>query len=417
MSFNLLDSVKGLISNDLISKAAGSLGETEGGISKALSGVIPSVLGGIVSKGSSGVEGASSILNMAKTASGSGILGGLKNMFGGDGNRTLLSSGMDSVRNLIGDKLGGVTQSIAGFAGLKDSSVSSLMAMIAPAALALLGKHATENNLSPASLSNMLSSQKTSLVNAMPSGLSNLGNMVGLGSVTGAVSSMTGEMKHAAGSALHTAESSVEKASGGLRWLLPVLLILFVVILIWYFMRGRNKEEASTAVTPDTTAMAVPATGPVSIKVKLPDGSELDAYRGGIEDMLVNYLNSTDPADSISNIRWFDFDNLNFKTSSADLTDESMKQVQNIAAILKAYPKVKIKIGGYTDKTGNEEDNMKLSQQRADAVVDALKKSGAASSQLVGAEGYGSKFAKAAADAPDDLRKTDRRISVSVRDK
>lgn len=156
---------------------------------------------------------------------------------------------------------------------------------------------------------------------------------------------------------------------------------------------------------------------PASIKVQLPDGTELDAYKGGIEDKLVAYLNSTDPADSISSSRWFDFDNLNFKTGSAELTDSSMKQVQNLAAILKAYPKVSLKIGGYTDKTGNEQENMKLSQQRADAVLDALKKVGASATQLVGAQGYGSQFAKAAANAPDEVRRADRRISVSVRSK
>jgi outer membrane protein OmpA-like peptidoglycan-associated protein len=177
---------------------------------------------------------------------------------------------------------------------------------------------------------------------------------------------------------------------------------------------------ATNAPLTDTTAANSPtpaSAAPVSIKVKLPDDIGLDAYKGGIEDQLVTYLNSTDPADSISNSRWFDFDNLNFKTGSAELTDESRKQVQNIAAILKAYPKASIKIGGYTDKTGKEEENMKLSQQRAESVLDALKKTGAADIQLAGAKGYGSQFAKAAIDAPDEERRLDRRISVSVRSK
>ena len=117
------------------------------------------------------------------------------------------------------------------------------------------------------------------------------------------------------------------------------------------------------------------------------------------------------------NLVWFDFDNLNFKTGSADITEESIKQVQNIAAILKAYPKLKIKIGGYTDKTGDSLANFKLSQGRAESVLSALKSSGANPSQLLGAEGYGTSNAKAPADAPDEERKKDRRISVSVREK
>jgi len=45
---------------------------------------------------------------------------------------------------------------------------------------------------------------------------------------------------------------------------------------------------------------------------------------------------------------------------------------------------------------------MQLSQKRADAVLDALKKANANTAQLIGAEGYGSEYAKAAADAPDE---------------
>ncbi len=120
----------------------------------------------------------------------------------------------------------------------------------------------------------------------------------------------------------------------------------------------------------------MPAGPPLaSIKVKLPDGVELDAYRGGIEDKLVTFLN--DPASQGGKDVWFDFDNLNFQTGSAELTAESMKQVNNIAAILKAYPKLKIKIGGYTDKSGDASINKKLSQERADAILAALKNTGA----------------------------------------
>jgi outer membrane protein OmpA-like peptidoglycan-associated protein len=86
-------------------------------------------------------------------------------------------------------------------------------------------------------------------------------------------------------------------------------------------------------------------------------------------------------------------------------------------AILKAYPKAKIKIGGYTDKTGDADANKKLSQQRADAVMNAIKTSGANISQLLGAEGYGSGFAKMDSTASDEERKVDRRIAVQLREK
>ena len=58
MSFNLLDIVKGQFNSDLVSKAASFLGENESGVTKALSGIIPSVLSGVVSKATTNETGA-----------------------------------------------------------------------------------------------------------------------------------------------------------------------------------------------------------------------------------------------------------------------------------------------------------------------------------------------------------------------
>src|SRR6185369_9984952 len=97
-----------------------------------------------------------------------------------------------------------------------------------------------------------------------------------------------------------------------------------------------------TPVTADTAKVDTAASHPVvavreSVKVELPDGTELDAYKGGIEDRLVSFLNNPDSVAG-KNV-WFDFDNLNFNTGTAQISDESMTQVKNIAGILKSYPR------------------------------------------------------------------------------
>jgi len=81
---------------------------------------------------------------------------------------------------------------------------------------------------------------------------------------------------------------------------------------------------------------------------------------------------------------------------------------------LQEFPEAKIKIGGYTDKTGDEKLNKKLSEDRAEAVEDYLKSKNLGS-QVDGAEGYGSEFAKYPASASESERILDRHVSVSVR--
>ena len=64
----------------------------------------------------------------------------------------------------------------------------------------------------------------------------------------------------------------------------------------------------------------------------------------------------------------FTFNNLTFATGSSNIGGESGSEVDNLAAILAAYPGVKVHITGHTDNTGNAAGNMQLSQQRANAV-------------------------------------------------
>ena len=144
--------------------------------------------------------------------------------------------------------------------------------------------------------------------------------------------------------------------------------------------------------------------------VTLPSGKTLQAYKGGIEDQMVNFLKSDEYKNSTEaqlKDRWFNFDNLNFEFGNSKLTPESQVQLENLKMILAEFPDDKIKIGAYTDKKGDEAVNLKLSGERAAVVKYSLN-----SGQVLEAEGYGSKFAKVSADATDKERESDRKTAV-----
>jgi outer membrane protein OmpA-like peptidoglycan-associated protein len=409
MSFSLIDQLKGVFNNDLISKAAASFGENEGAVSKAVSAGIPSLLSGII--GNAATDGGSNVLNLAKQAGSSGIMDNIGSMFSSSGNNSLLSSGSGLLSGLMGSKSSALTNLLSNFAGVKSSTSNSILSAIAPLALGFIGKHAMSNNLGAGGVLNWLMGQKDEVQRALPAGL-NLSGIMGEPSVARPATTV------------HT--TNVETPAR--KSILPYLLLgLLALALLWYLMRSCNKDAT---VTPVETKDSVTTQQPVVVdtvktitssttrevyKVTLPNGVVLDAWKGGIEDKLVTFLN--DSTTKAGKDVWFDFDDLNFETGSAKLTAESNKQVGNIAAVLKAYPKVKIKIGGYTDKTGDAAKNKKLSMERASAVAAALKAAGAIAAQVTGAEGYGSEFAKVDAAASDEERRKDRRIAVSVRAK
>ncbi|MDV7696130.1 OmpA family protein [Chryseobacterium soli] len=145
------------------------------------------------------------------------------------------------------------------------------------------------------------------------------------------------------------------------------------------------------------------------------NGTALKGFANGMEESIITYLKSgqyaTATEDGLKNT-WYNFDNVNFKTGSANqLEAGSHEQLDNLAKILKAYPDAKIKIGGYTDKTGDEAKNLKLSQDRANFIKAELSKLGV-TGQIVSAEGYGSQFAHVDAKASDAERAADRKMSV-----
>jgi len=109
---------------------------------------------------------------------------------------------------------------------------------------------------------------------------------------------------------------------------------------------------------------------------------------------------------------WFNFDRILFQTASSNLNNVSSEQIGNIATIMKAIPIVEFKIGGYTDSTGDPAENKKLSQARAEAVMNALIEQGIDASRLT-AEGYGSEFPVADNNTPEG-REQNRRVAIRV---
>ena len=77
-----------------------------------------------------------------------------------------------------------------------------------------------------------------------------------------------------------------------------------------------------------------------------------------------------------------------FDSDSATLKSESEKTLGEILAALQAKPTLKLQIAGHTDSTNTDAYNLKLSQQRSEAVVAWLVKHGIAASRLI-AKGFG----------------------------
>ena len=82
-----------------------------------------------------------------------------------------------------------------------------------------------------------------------------------------------------------------------------------------------------------------------------------------------------------------------FSAGSSEVNPSSRTVLTDIAKVLKRYPSTRIDIGGFTDATGTRGFNMRLSQERADAVASLLMTEGVEPTRIT-AKGYGQEFPK-----------------------
>ncbi len=80
--------------------------------------------------------------------------------------------------------------------------------------------------------------------------------------------------------------------------------------------------------------------------------------------------------------------NIFFDTNLFELKPESASELDKVVQLLKDNPTLRIEISGHTDNVGKAEDNLKLSTNRANAVVKYLTTKGIAATRLV-SKGYG----------------------------
>lgn len=79
---------------------------------------------------------------------------------------------------------------------------------------------------------------------------------------------------------------------------------------------------------------------------------------------------------------------IGFQSGKADIGPEHDRSLGEVADFMKAHPNAKAEIQGFTDNVGEESFNRGLSQQRADAVRQALMQRGVDGSRLI-AQGFG----------------------------
>jgi outer membrane protein OmpA-like peptidoglycan-associated protein len=395
---SLIDSLMNLITPGVVSSASNYFGESSGSTERGLGAAMASVMAGATGLASS--DGGLSLSDlMRKYAPSDNMLGNIGSVFTRGGNASnLTSNGQQVLGELFGSRTGEVASSLESFAGIKNSTATSMLSMAGPVVLGFLARHQASQALTSSGLASQLTSQRDSLTRFLPPGIASVAGLAApLGTATASGSQRTApHMLGFASGAATTTHYGVERN----RWLLPLLLLLGVIALASW-LATRNTTRA-----PAMTAARCPA------NVTLPSGGALQLEANTLNCNLATFLGSGSAAELP---RTFVFDRLNFPTDSAQPTADSAATIATLASVLAAYPNAAVTLTGHTDNTGDAEANRKLSLDRANAVRDQLVAAGIDSGRIT-TQGYGQDRPVTSNDTADG-RARNRRTELTVTQK
>jgi len=406
MAASVFSSLFNLLDSSSINEIAGRLGEPGQAVSRGLESSTASLISSLAGR-SSDPNSMSQIFDLVTHAPSEINVSNLASAVTGFGDASastasLLDSGKKFLSFAFGANHSFIVDAIGRSAGLRGSSATRLVSIAAPLLMTALGRLVRSDRLTQGQLGSLLVHESAGIQNLLPAEMQHRFERSAPAEVTPDLNVRPLSI------------STVPEPRPSLpAWLWLLAALLLIPLLLWLFNREHVRQVSQATQT--ATGRSTPGAADLGEFVirKLPGNVDLSVPQLGVESRLLAYIQ--DPSKNVDEVTWFDFDRLLFNKDSAQLRPESQEQLRNMAAILAAYPDVHIKVGGYTDDTGDPRSNLKLSQDRADGVVAKLISFGIESDRLE-SQGYGDQH-PVADNSTEEGRASNRRISMRVTEK
>jgi outer membrane protein OmpA-like peptidoglycan-associated protein len=360
---DLLGLVNREITPDVIHRAALQLGESDEHIRSAVSTSVPSVLTALSDVASSG-SGAAHLTRM--------IRGIDANRAGTDSVSSLLGSatgreqGTTLFDSEVGERGSQIADAVANSSGVKADSAHQLLGGATGAALLAIGRNA--ERLEPEGLRAMLGEQRGEFVRRLPAPVASLfdGTRTAAPAVERPVErAQVVERPEVVERSRVAGTPAIRRVAGAERrgWLAPLVLLAALFLIAIPLTRALRRPVVRVVPLGTVPAESMRAAIPLS----LPNGQTLMLRRGSPTHQLASFMAGSQPTPAR-----FTLAPLNFEFGSTQLTPESMTTLDEVAAVLRAYPSATIRVESYTDSVGTPASNLDLSRDRSETVKGLL---------------------------------------------
>lgn len=354
MSAPLLESLSGLVTPELIGKAAAAFGEQPAAVGRGIGATLPLLLGHLSHRAQE-PGFASALFDLATDPANDGsLLRNLGSLLGPNAaSLPIVALGGRLLASLFGGNTGAVAGALAEYAGVKSSSAGSLLSLGAPVVLSLLGANVKSGKLDAASLAGQLRNQRQLFAAELPASLQKFDG-IPLAAAAGA-----------------PAADAAATRTGG--WFLPALLLLGLVLLLPYCS---NRQAAEPVATPPAEVAAPVEATPAPVETP-----------------------AEAPATPLAT--------LYFDVGKTGLPVDADATLAPIVSYVQSNPASMAVVSGFHDPTGDQAANHELAKHRAQAVKAALLAAGLGESQI--------ELLKPVVTEGDGSLAEARRVEVSVR--
>jgi Bacterial protein of unknown function (DUF937) len=260
MTTNLVSLVMQFLTPDMVGRIATALGLDRNKVQSAIGSAVPGLLAAFNDVATQ-PGGAQKLVDAARQQT--GTLGNFASMLSGGRQSSLLEKGTQMLASLVGGQnRNDLTDAVTRFTGLGQGATGSLLGMLAPAVMGIIGQHqGATRALDASGIANLFANQKDNIAAAMPSGLGNLlsgtGLLNSLGDATRTATAAGSEaMREASATRLVEVARQRGAASDSSNWLYWLLPLAAAAALLIYFAARPTEQVAQQGVTRAQT-MAV----------------------------------------------------------------------------------------------------------------------------------------------------------------
>jgi hypothetical protein len=289
MATNLISLVMQFLTPDLIGRIATALGLDRDKVQTAVSSAVPGLLAALNNVAAQ-PGGAQRLADAARQQTGS--LGNFASMLAGGGQSSFQASQVLS--SLLGNQnQNALTEAIAKFTGLGQGATSSLLGMLAPIVMGIIGKHqGAAGDLDAKGIANLFASQKDNIAAVLPSDLGSLLSGTGiLNSLRSAARTTTAASDEAIREASATRLVDAARQRGGaaptssnwLYWLLPLGAAAALLI----YLAARPTEQVSAGAVESNYTATSTAT-PEAVWKKVGDFCGIATWHPAIEKCVLS---------------------------------------------------------------------------------------------------------------------------------